>query len=48
MIFKLKNYMRRRQMANLQRELERVRMMRMFLTQKEFNLRGRMAVLEAA
>lgn len=47
MIAKLKNYLRRRQRAKLEDELERLRELRTCLTQQEYYLRGRLAVLGA-
>lgn len=48
MIARLKAYLRRRHIARLEAELARVRALRMSMTQQEFALRGKLAVLEAS
>jgi ABC-type proline/glycine betaine transport system ATPase subunit len=46
MFDRLKTYLRRRRIERLAAELARVRALRMSMTQQEFALRGKMAVLE--
>ncbi|MGZ3184394.1 MAG: hypothetical protein ACXU8N_18310 [Telluria sp.] len=48
MLAKLKTYLRRRRIALLEAELKRVRAVRMSMTQQEFALRGKLAVLEGS
>lgn len=44
----LTRYLRRRRVAQLNDELARVRAVRLSMTQQEFALRGKLAVLEAS
>lgn len=48
MIARLKSYLRRRRLARLEAELARVRALRLSMTQQEFALRGKLAVLQAS
>ena len=48
MIANIKRYLRRRRVAQLNDELTWLRVARMELTQREFALRGKLAVLEAS
>lgn len=47
MIERIRSFFRRRARANLEDELVRLRALRLSLTQQEFVLRGKLAVLEA-
>lgn len=48
MIARLKSFLRRRKVARISDEIARVRAIRMDMTQKEFALRGKLAVAEAS
>lgn len=47
MFAKLKEYLRRRRIAQIRAEIQRVKALRMSMTQREFNLRGQLATLES-
>jgi hypothetical protein len=48
MIASFQRYLRRRRLARLEAELARVRAVRMSMTQQEFALRGKLAILQAS
>lgn len=48
MLDRLKTYLRRRQLARIEDEIKALRQLRMSITQREFALRGELAVLEAS
>jgi hypothetical protein len=47
-IARLKTYLRRRKAARIQNKIKALRQLRMSITQREFALRGELAVLEAS